>query len=208
MAGDTVPNRAPRIRREELLGSLRDVVLVQGSAVHDGWRVTLADPVRCRLLVVPPEGISGRSLRVAPADIVATSPAGLVEMPATVLATEETVATLGADPAQATIEVRRAAFRHALELPIRGRPVGGGLTWAGMTRSVSSGGALVDIDVPLAHGSAQRVAISIDGTELELACHVDHRGGRDAILRFDDVRASTRRALGIALLRARTRRAA
>lgn len=205
---DPAPLRMPTIRREELLSSLRDIVLVQGSAVHDGWRVTLADAVRGRLLVVPPDGTAAASLRPGATDLVATSQAGLVELPANVVAIDDTVATLSVDLHRASIDSRRTASRHAIALPIRGRPVSGGPTWSGSTRSISSGGALVDIDAPLANGSEQRVAISIDGTEVELPCRVDHRGGRDVILRFDGVVDSTRRALGIALLRARTRRAA
>lgn len=184
----------------ELLVLLEEPVLLRGRTIWDGLTVGLADGDRGRVLLES-SGSVLRTLTPGPAELLASSPYGMLRFPANVLEVDRAVAVVEVDYSLAEFEERRRGPRFALRLPTRigqvdepSEPL--------LTTNVSACGMLVDYpDFEGEPGSSSPVTLEVGLSELAIDGVVARRDGSVVAIRFTHATPAAERSLHIALAR-------
>ena len=208
----TSPSFTTRDRRSglrsdlaELLVLLEEPVLLRGHTVWDGLAVGLADGDRGRVLLES-SGKALRRLTPGPAELLASSPYGMLRFPANVIEVDRAVAVVEVDYALAELEERRRFPRFPLQLPAK---IGAGaMTVADLsTANVSACGMLVDDPaLDLAPGTPIGLVLHVGHSELALDGVVSRREGPSVAVRFHHPTSAAERSLHIVLAREAARR--
>lgn len=185
----------------ELLVLLEEPVLLRGRTIWDGLTVGLADGDRGRVLLES-SGTVLRTLTPGPAELLASSPYGMLRFPANVLEVDRAVAVVEVDYAFAEFEERRRSPRFALHLPTRVGQADGVPPETLVTTNVSASGMLVDHPAFDADpGSPNPVLLEVGLSELAIDGVVARRDGSAVAIRFTHATPAAERSLHIALAR-------
>lgn len=199
----TTRDRRTRARADiaELLVVLEHPVLLRGRAMWDGLVVGLADGDRGRVHLESTGSHGLRNLGPGPAELLASSPFGMLRFPASIVEVDRAVAIVDVDCALAELEERRHCPRFPLRLTTK---IGSGAVALDQlhTTNVSACGMLVETpESDLDPGSAVGLVLQIGHSELSIDGEIIRRDGSSYGVRFRHATPAAERSLHLALAR-------